>query len=555
MKARIIKTLVTILLAVCLAVGVMPCAMAEGTAKDYPDSFFEGRTWDEIMEEFVQQHKVIPGTITAGYKNLVTGEEHYFDPDTLLLSASMYKVPLNMYWSNQVYKGEQDWDFIVKGHKYSDVIKWSIVNSDNEFSMALCDKFGGLRPYREAMLPLVGETADSVDPQFFRNNYYTSRQMIFCLEELFTNSEIYPQVIDLMKIAKPGKYFKEHDHNLEIAHKFGYLFEGHSVANDCAIVYAGEPFAIVVFTCNAYRGYEFLVDFFDMMVAYNAYHARQHKAEAELEEARNARLADLQRGASEAQAELEEAFKDVAETVKGNVSLLMVQGAGETTEAVTTSTEAEDRRAWVGISLALVGAAAAVVMLAVALLRKGKRNPAVIVGCVILLGVSCTLGWSLYRAETGTVTLHSLDPQEIESIFNTESWESSAENTMEDRLFRRMAEQLHVRVAGEPEWEGNQVKLPMICIAADSAGTKELIVQMAQAEIDRCAAEIQAREDILTDQTDYAAKAKEAYAAAFEAYLTHDMEETQTETVLTLVHPNQQWIPVYNEAFLAACAP
>ena len=63
------------------------------------------------------------------------------------------------------------------------------------------------------------------------------------------------------------------------------------------------------------------------------------------------------------------------------------------------------------------------------------------------------------------------------------------------------------------------------------------------------------REDILADPTDYAAKAKEAYAAAFEAYLTHDMEETQTEAVLAFLHPNQQWIPVYNESFLAACAP
>ena len=38
----------------------------------------DGKTWDELMEEFSLKYNCGPRTIAAGYCNTVTGEEHFF---------------------------------------------------------------------------------------------------------------------------------------------------------------------------------------------------------------------------------------------------------------------------------------------------------------------------------------------------------------------------------------------------------------------------------------------------------------------------------------------
>ncbi len=48
--------------------------------------------------------------ITAGYCNLVTGEEHYINGDEYKTAASMYKLPLNMYFTDLIQSSQLDWD-------------------------------------------------------------------------------------------------------------------------------------------------------------------------------------------------------------------------------------------------------------------------------------------------------------------------------------------------------------------------------------------------------------------------------------------------------------
>ena len=548
MREKILKPVISLLLAACLALGLMPSAMAEGTAKEYPDSFFEGRTWEELVDELIQECKIQDGTFSAGYKNLVTGEEHYYDPDTLYLSASMYKVPLNMYWSNQVYNGNIDWSFTAGGVAYDTVIEWSIVNSNNEFSEALCTKIGSLREYRTAMLPFVGETEDSVDPLFFRNNYYNAKQMIFCLDELYTNSEQYPRVLELMKKAKPGKYFKEHDNGVEIAHKFGYLFEQHSVSNDCGIIYTEDPIALVVFTCNAYHGYNFLVQYCDMMIAYTEYHTRERKAQEELDAARQEKLDALELGAAEGKAEADALYQSAA--VELGAALTARMTVAEAPEEASSETEGS-RTAAVYLA-AGAGVLAALVLLVFAVIRK-RKNPAVIAGCAVLLIASCALAFS---ARTGAAPLSSSaksSPLEGLSVFDSLEAEIPGSETADD-LARYLAENLEVEAVEESEVNGNTATVTVRCTAVDWESAKDELTRAVESSLEQYRTEIADCEDILSNETDYSSPAKEACAAALRELLSSpEPPVTQTELVITLTCSDGQWTPVCSQELLSAC--
>lgn len=225
-------------------------------------------SWDAIMEQFMKDHYVIDGTIAFGYKNLATGEEHYILPDKLMLAASIYKVPLNMYYTNKIYNGELSWDMEVYGVDYSRVIEWSIINSNNEYSIGLWQKIGNFTEFRDAMRPLINEEGTELDPIFYRENYFSTRQIICFLDELYNHSEEYPRVMECMLQAKPNQYFRENDHGLEVAQKYGYLDGDYSVTNNCGIIFTDEPIALAVLTTNAYKGYKCIVDYGELMIDY-----------------------------------------------------------------------------------------------------------------------------------------------------------------------------------------------------------------------------------------------------------------------------------------------
>ncbi len=95
-------------LALCLSLGL--CAFAEtGEARPASDASAEAAdsladrlslsysemSWDEIVERLLEAHK-IRASVALGYRNLVTGEEHYYNGDDYMAACSMYKLPLCM---------------------------------------------------------------------------------------------------------------------------------------------------------------------------------------------------------------------------------------------------------------------------------------------------------------------------------------------------------------------------------------------------------------------------------------------------------------------------
>ena len=71
--------------------------------------------WDAVIEDFFEENNIDPQTVTLGYYNTVTGEEHYHRGDAELTAGSITKVPLNMYFAEKIYKFVACHNLIVAG--------------------------------------------------------------------------------------------------------------------------------------------------------------------------------------------------------------------------------------------------------------------------------------------------------------------------------------------------------------------------------------------------------------------------------------------------------
>lgn len=271
---KLLKRLSSAAAALCLLFTLSPRAWAD----EKEDSSFKDKTWDEVVEEFLTSYNVKPESVALGYYNTVTGEEYYFNADQYMVSGSMYKVPLNMYFLDKIAEGEMDFDTSVGGYRYEYLLEDTIVNSNNDSAKVLWRKIGDgvYRTYRERIAYLFGEDWETVDEKYYENNFTTPRQTITCLRHLYENSDRYEALIAAMQRAEPDNYFKLNEKRFHIAHKYGYLdTDYHFYLTDCAIAYTDEPICMVMYTDNVSSAYKVMTGFCTLMCDYTQYHAAQ----------------------------------------------------------------------------------------------------------------------------------------------------------------------------------------------------------------------------------------------------------------------------------------
>lgn len=277
------KKLISLLLA---ALMLLCCPRVYGAEES--EYSFEGKDWDTVISEFLDKYNIDPDTLAFGYYNTVTGEEHYWGADKYMTAASLYKLPLNMYFTEKVSSGEIGWDTLYGGYTYEVLLQCSIEYSNNELSEMLADQIGTYSEYRAAIAPVLGVDPESVDSEYFNGNCFTPRQMIHALKELWENQESYPRILEHMKKASPDSYFSLSEDRFEIAHKYGFFeHEGHYIANDCGLVYTDDPILLVMFTDNCAGGVMTLARYCTLMCDYAQY-TRQLRLKAEAEAAARA---------------------------------------------------------------------------------------------------------------------------------------------------------------------------------------------------------------------------------------------------------------------------
>lgn len=70
-----------------LSAGVLGGFLPAGAAEDPEESYFAENTWEQITQAFLQDWGADPEKVAVGYRNTVTGEEHFLQGDTYIPAA------------------------------------------------------------------------------------------------------------------------------------------------------------------------------------------------------------------------------------------------------------------------------------------------------------------------------------------------------------------------------------------------------------------------------------------------------------------------------------
>ena len=215
----------------------------------YSDADVDGQTLEQIMTRFREQYGLDESNFSFCYRNTVTGEQYCFNERWFAYAASTYKLPLNLYFYEMENAGEIDPDAVMtQGRaRLSHIHEESILNSNNELTFALISYLGGFEPYKRAMLKFFSVPEAEIEEKYYYDHIYCTEMMLDVLQYLYDRQEQFPELLGYMKQAVPEDYFRKYITDCEVAHKYG---DFKSMRNDVGIVYADQPFLLVVFTLN-----------------------------------------------------------------------------------------------------------------------------------------------------------------------------------------------------------------------------------------------------------------------------------------------------------------
>lgn len=263
---------VCVLLLLGLLTGfIFPCSAENDVA---------GKTLGGLIAAYMQKNGISDDGFAVSYYNTVTGETFEYNENNMMIAASTYKLPLNLYYYRMELQGEIEPDAYIPeaGKPLNEIHEESLVRSNNELSEGIMYHLGSYHAYKDCMLELLGLTPEQVDPIFYNDNYYCTHMMLLALRYLYEHAEDYPEMLEYMKQANPQNgFFRRDVQEIEIAHKFGSYM---GAENDTGIFYTEQPFLLAVYTYGA-GGENTCAEIARLVTDYNLYYAEKDRQAAE----------------------------------------------------------------------------------------------------------------------------------------------------------------------------------------------------------------------------------------------------------------------------------
>lgn len=267
---------------------------------------------EAAVNAYLEENGISPEIMGIGWYDITSGESWFLNGDEFMRAGSMYKLPLNMVYTDMLSDGRVQPDDMVGDYTVETAMRLSIVYSDNDAAKALRKGMGlTKKDYRDRLAQYSGLDIDSLPDTYYTENRMSPRFLINTLLELYENSEHYAVLIDRMKEAMPELLFKKYEKELdcEIAHKYG-SFEG--TLSDCGIFYTSRPFLLVIMTDHLSYAEKHLAQLAYLFADYSEYLDEQDRIAAEREAERIAE----EKAAEELRARAEEAERIAAEKAR-----------------------------------------------------------------------------------------------------------------------------------------------------------------------------------------------------------------------------------------------
>ena len=212
----------------------------------------------ERFDAFRAQYNLTDSNFAVSYYNTVTGERYNWNETHMMVAASTFKLPLNLYYYKLENEGEIASDTLITqgGATLERCHYLSLVESNNELSNALLYRIGNFRDYKDAMRTFFTITDEDIDAKYYQDNYYCTRMMLDTLQYLYDNRSRFPEMLGYMLQAQPDSYFRQFLRDCPVAHKYGFLPANEEkpngmIENDAGIIFAAHPFLLAVYSEDA----------------------------------------------------------------------------------------------------------------------------------------------------------------------------------------------------------------------------------------------------------------------------------------------------------------
>ena len=348
--------MLALLLCMVLLSAILPCAYAQdaaapdATATPAPDataipevepetsaepkeSIIDGDALTKLVESFLGERGISTKSFSLGLCYTATGDSWYFNGDKWFYPASTYKVPLMMLLSEKVKSGEITQDTLIENEELNEnrtvaeIEEFVIVNSSNPWAHTIRKYLGGDEVWRKAAMGYATLAEGEYDPDYLEYCYFSNRFLTEVVGTLYSEPERFPNIIESMKAAEHGHYFRLSMEGIyDVAQKYGSFADqqGNDWNSTTGIIYTPNPIIVTVMTVNVADSEKVISDAAVLMKNYaleldkklSGYQRAQEAAREEEErQIRQQELQEQQKQAEDerAKAEQEAAAKAIAE--------------------------------------------------------------------------------------------------------------------------------------------------------------------------------------------------------------------------------------------------
>ena len=198
------------------------------------------------------------------YYNIDDKGYYFYNEDTYFTAASTVKVPIAMYYYDEITAGNLSSDskllyeqgdyeagegttaslYSVGDYVPLDfLLEQAIVNSDNTAINILIGNLG----YSNARKAITKYSDETVPEDFYSDNITSAGYSYDVINYLYEHQDSYQKLIEDMKKSSMGMYLKEYITDYDVAHKYG-SYSGY--VHDYGIVYGKETYLVGIFTRN-----------------------------------------------------------------------------------------------------------------------------------------------------------------------------------------------------------------------------------------------------------------------------------------------------------------
>lgn len=251
---NILKKLFPLLLCLALLFALAPGALAEEDS----ESILDEEALDRWIQDYLQQHGIGGGNqiFSVGFCYTATGDAWYYNGDTFMYSASMYKVPVAMLLAEKEAAGQITQDTDLGGGTLRYLESTALTFSNNDSGHAMLNYLGEDNSGKASKLCMQYSSLDKsyFDQDFFDYSYYSARFMTQVMQTLCEGGEErFPHVIENLLLAQPDSYLNlSLMGKFDVAQKYGAFQERNGNSNNhiTAIVYTPTPIIVTVMTRN-----------------------------------------------------------------------------------------------------------------------------------------------------------------------------------------------------------------------------------------------------------------------------------------------------------------